>query len=238
MRLSVKYKIPLSGYLMFCLDEEAIDKLAFNFSIDGFEIEISPLIDKRCSQKQGDAQYPTYGANELIFVATKEIEENESDIDWHLIEDYECIAEKATNRFLRYFQHGLNTPLIRLVDAHDDSWSNSPILINKDEDDKVLSLNIYCDDYSRHLAYGYYPRFGIGALTNFNDEELLSALQNDIQPSLYEEFLCSARTEKGQKRVTGSVTGSCGHAVRSVTGSGLTLHTPRPWFNMRTSLRD
>lgn len=195
MRLSVKYSIPLSGYLMFCLDEEALDKVVFNASIEGFDAQITPLIDKRCSHKQGDDKYSTYGANELCVVVTQEFEGNEADINWHLIEKYENIAETATNRLLRYFQFSLNTPLLRLVDAHDDSWSNSPILINKDENDKILSPNISCDDYSRHLAYGYYPRFSIRALTDINDEDLLAALHNDYNPSLYEDFLCSARTE-------------------------------------------
>lgn len=164
MRLSVKYKIPLSGYLMFCLDEKSIDKVIFNLIIDGYYIEIYPLIDKGCYQKKGDEKYSTYCANELIFIATKEFEGDESDINWHLIKKYENIAEKITNRFLRYFQYRLNNPLIRLVDAHDDSWSNSPVLINE-ENNKILSPKISCDDYSRHFAYGYYPRFGIVALT-------------------------------------------------------------------------
>ena len=195
MRLGVKYSIPLTGYLMFCLDDKTLDEVAFSASVDGFDVQIKPRIDKRCSQKKETDKYPTYGANELSVIVTQDSDGDESTIDWHTIEKYEYIAETAINRLLRYFQYRLNTPLLRLANAHDDSWSSSPILINRDENDKTFSRRISCADYSRHLAYGYYPRFSIKALCDISDDGLLTTLDQDIQPSLHEEFLCSARTE-------------------------------------------
>lgn len=195
MRLAVKYSIPLTGYVMFCLDDKFLGETIFSVNVYGFDVEIEPLIDKRCSYKQEGDKYSTYGANALSVVVTKDFDGNESEINWHLVEQYEKSAETATNRLLRYFQYRLNIPLLILTDAHDDPWSSSPIIINRDENDKLLSPSISCDDYSRNFAYGYYPRFGMKALTNINDESLLDALRNEMLPSLHEEFLCSARTE-------------------------------------------
>lgn len=195
MRLAVKYSIPLTGYVMFRLDEKLIDKTAFGVNIDGFDVEIKPLIDKRCSYKKEGDNYSTYGSNELSVTVTKDFDGNESEINWHVVDKYEKSAEIATNRLLRYFQYKLNIPLLMLIDAHDDPWSNSPIILNRDENDKILSPSISCSDYSRNFAYGYYPKFGMKALTDINDESLLDALKNELAPSLHEEFLCSARTE-------------------------------------------
>lgn len=195
MRLAVKYIIPLTGYVMFCLDDKVVNKTVFGVNIDGFDVEIEPLIDKRCSYKQEGDNHSTYGANKLSVVVTKEFDGNESEINWHVVEEYEKSAETAANRLLRYFQYRLNIPLLTLADAHDDPWSSSPIIINRDENDKALSLSMSCDDYSRNFVYGYYPRFGMKALTDINEEGILDALSNGITPSLHEEYLCSARTE-------------------------------------------
>lgn len=201
MNITAQYDVHLPAYLMVCIDEGQSTEYAISFSIDDFRIEITLIPDKSVSQrtrKDTNSPWgkPTYGVNYLRVRVSREENGELNSITSRTIEihrQYENIAETAINRLIRFFQYKLNTPLIREVNAHDDPWSNNPKWY--DNEGHEIDMCMSTSDGSRHLAYGYFPRFGMKALVDVNDSELKEALERPFQEELYEEFICNARTE-------------------------------------------
>jgi hypothetical protein len=222
MILNVKYDIPLTGFIMFSLCEDDLKEVLFNLSIGDHSVKILPLIDKDCGFRGVDDQQTSYGANALTVIVTKEVDCDIDGITWHIVEEFEDAAEISVNRLIRYFKYRLNTPLLTEINAHDDFWSNSPILL--DENNNIIKAKIASScNYSRHFAYGYFPRFGMQSLRNLVDPELNNALNNTVPIKLHEEFLCSARTEIIQgnfKRAVLEMAISCEIFVKSILFSG------------------
>ena len=186
MKLTAQYKVPLTGFLMFCLDEHSLNTISFNISVDEYSIKIAPEIDKSHTYKQEGNEHPTYGANILIVSITKEVEGTIDEIRkkaWPIVEGFEQAAETAINRLISFFQYQLNIPLLKKVNSHDDPWSNLPKL--EDENGKVIDLDLYTDDYSRHFAYGFFPAFVMKSLCNLEDQALIKALNNPTPPKLH-----------------------------------------------------
>jgi len=225
MNITAQYDVRLQAFMMVCIDA---DKLKLNFTINGYFVEIDLIPDKTVAHhSRKDSESPwsqkTYGVNHLFVKVTHD--EN-GDIDSlvsgkiELYRNFEEIAETGINRLIRFFKYQLNNPLLREVNAHDDPWSNDPKWFR---DENEIDLAMSTSDCSRHLAYGYFPRFGMKALSDINDQNLQMALNGSLNIELYEEFLCNARTEiieENYKRAVIEMAIACEVFVKKMFFSG------------------
>lgn len=195
MIITAQYDVTLTGFIMICIDE-AVSSISTKFSVDDYDLELIIYPDKRASKKKHKDLNHTYGANHIIVRVTHDelgdLPSIKSNLH-NMYSSFEKAAELGINRLIRYSKFKLNNPLLREVSCHDDPWSNNPTWYDKEGN--TMDFGVHTSDYSRHLAYGYYPRFGMKALLDIKDPELIKALQNIIQPQLYEQFLSDARTE-------------------------------------------
>lgn len=206
MRITAHYDVHLTAFLMLCVDEASSNNISFKSKVDDYDLEIILFLDKAVGYKSKNDTYHTYGSNHISVRVTRDELGDLASIKSNLFEIYpsfEKIAERGINRLIRFFKFKLNNPLLREVSCHDDPWSNNPKWY--DVEGNEIDLGLGTSDCSRHLAYGFYPRFGMKALHDINDPDFYNALQKSIQPKLYEEFLADARTEIIEENYTRAV---------------------------------
>ena len=220
MKITAQYDVNLPAFLFLRLDENQSRKIYLTFQVDDYDLEIHLILDTRVGHQSKGDSHLTYGVSHLIVRVTHDEQGDLDSIKSRRIElcyPFEEIAEIAINRLIRFFKYKLNNPLLREVNAHDDSWSTDSKWY--DSEGNEFDLRVSSSDTARHLAYGYFPRFGMKALCDINDPNLRKALQNPLSPHLYEEFLNDARTEiieENYKRAVIEMAIACEVFVKSI----------------------
>lgn len=196
MIITARYDVFLPAFLMFCVANEISKDISFKFKVDDYDLEIQVIVDRGAGYKSKDDKHTTYGASRLI---VKVRHDEQGDLDYfksrisEIYQPFEQAAEIGINRLIRFFQYKLNNPLLREVSCHDDPWSNNPKWY--DSQGNEIDLGVVTSDYSRHLAYGYYPKFGMKALQDIDDPAFNDALAHGLEAEIYEEVLSNARTD-------------------------------------------
>jgi hypothetical protein len=109
--------------------------------------------------------------------------------------DYEKIAYKTLKRIIKYFKYKLHNPLLEQISESSQCFL-SPIWY--DENDNEVNPGIHLFSAGGPPGMTSYD-FGITRLTAESEPELGKAIENEIDPELYEEILSDAQSAIFQK---------------------------------------